>query len=374
MKLRIGAVAVFCFGLLIWAVPASAGGWASVKLDSAPGQVYAGTPVSIGFLVLQHDVTPLTVDRAYLEATNRETGEELNVDAHHDGDVGHFMVDVTFPSAGPWKWKITPEPFEGTSFATLNVLPTSTSANLSPEGFPEPFVHPAAIRIGNCQQDIDDVFPLNDAGSGKASDGKAKSMGDWIGSERTQVVGSSETTIDAKLTDFSAKQYSIVVYKSDNPADGLVACGDIGGPLVGDDLMIGLDPVDNSGDVGIASLHPDGDKTVVTLYTYVLSTDLAPASQTGSSSTMSTVDITIVGGTDGDWHFDPSTITVPAGTTVKWTNKTEVAHTIQSSDINFDDSGPLEPGASFTETFDKPGTFSYSCGPHPWMTGTITVE
>jgi plastocyanin len=373
MRPRILALTALCVGLLAWAVPASAGGWASVKLDSAPGQVYAGAPVTIQFMVKQHDVTPINVDHAYLEATNRETGDALNVDAHQDGEVGHYIVDVTFPSAGPWKWKITPEPFEGTSFATLNVLPASTSPNVGPSGYPEPFVHPAAIRGGSCGTDVDDVFSLNDAGSGKMTDGKAMTPGDWIGSSRDRVVGSSETSIDAKLTDFDAKPYSIVVYKSDNPADGLVACGDIGGPLVGDDLMVGLDPVDNSGDVGIATLHPDGDKIVVTLYTFVLSNDLAPSSQTGSS-TASTVDINIVGRSGGNWQFDPATVTVPAGTTVKWTNKTEIAHTIQSGDINFDDSGPLEPGASFTETFDKPGTFSYSCGPHPWMTGTITVE
>jgi plastocyanin len=371
MKLRISVLAALCFGLLVWAIPVSAGGWAVVHLDAVPSQVVAGSPVKLTFLVKQHDVTPINVDRAYLVATNRETGEQLNVDAQPNGDVGHYKLDVTFPSAGPWKWKITPEPFEGTSFATLNVLPASASANVGPSGFPEPFVHPAVIRIGACGQDIDDAFPLNDAGSGKSTDGKVKTTGDWIGHERDQVVGSSETTIDAKLTDFDVKPYSIVVYKSKNPADGLVACGDIGGPLVGDDLMISLDQVDGSGDVGIATLHGDGDKTIVTLYTFVIGDSLAPAAH---SSEAATVDVNIVGAADGAWQFDPAAITIPAGTTVKWTNQTDIPHTIQSDNIDFDDSGLLAAGASFTETFDKPGTYSYACGPHPWMTGTITVE
>ncbi len=369
MKLRLSALAVLCFGLLIWTIPASAGGWAVVHLDAVPSQVVAGSPVKLTFLVKQHDVTPITVDRAYLEATNRETGQELNVDAHPDGDIGHYVLDVTFPSAGPWKWKITPEPFEGTSFATLNVLPASSSANANPSG--KPFVHPAAVRTGACGSSSDDAFVLNGAGSGTSANGEAKTAEKWIGAEQKQVVGMSETTIDAKLADFDTNPFSIAIYKSENPADGLVACGDIGGPLVGGDLTISLDQVNGSGDVGIARLHADGDKTVVTLYTFVIGDNLAPASH---SSAAATVDINIVGASDGAWQFDPATISIPAGTTVKWTNQTDISHTIQSENIDFDDSGLLDAGASFTETFDKPGTYFYACGPHPWMTGTITVE
>src|SRR4051794_17077668 len=82
MRIRIVALAALCLGMLVWAIPASAGGWAVVHLDAVPSQVFAGTPVKLTFLVKQHDVTPVNVDRAYLEATNRETGEKLNIDAH----------------------------------------------------------------------------------------------------------------------------------------------------------------------------------------------------------------------------------------------------------------------------------------------------
>ena len=87
------------------------------------------------------------------------------------------------------------------------------------------------------------------------------------------------------------------------------------------------------------------------------------------------MDIVLSGaGSSGEMLFDPGTITIPAGTTVRWINETDVAHTIQSGDINFEDSGFIEPGQSFTETFDLAGTYFYTCGPHPWMTGSITVE
>ncbi|MCC2629636.1 MAG: Copper binding protein plastocyanin/azurin family, partial [Thermomicrobiales bacterium] len=40
----------------------------------------------------------------------------------------------------------------------------------------------------------------------------------------------------------------------------------------------------------------------------------------------------------------------------------------------FDDSGLIEPGDSFRQTFDEPGTYRYRCGPHPGMTGVIVVS
>jgi plastocyanin len=32
------------------------------------------------------------------------------------------------------------------------------------------------------------------------------------------------------------------------------------------------------------------------------------------------------------------------------------------------------PIATFTVTFEKPGTYSYLCNVHPWMTGSVTVK
>jgi plastocyanin len=36
-------------------------------------------------------------------------------------------------------------------------------------------------------------------------------------------------------------------------------------------------------------------------------------------------------------------------------------------------SGMLDHGERFSQTFDETGTFRYACDPHGWMTGTITV-
>ena len=66
-------------------------------------------------------------------------------------------------------------------------------------------------------------------------------------------------------------------------------------------------------------------------------------------------------------------ITVPAGTTVEWVNDDPLAHTVVAADSSFD-SGLIEPGKTWRHTFTKPGTFDYSCRPHPFMHGTVVVK
>ncbi len=36
--------------------------------------------------------------------------------------------------------------------------------------------------------------------------------------------------------------------------------------------------------------------------------------------------------------------------------------------------GNMAPGQTFTFTFSTPGTYTYHCQYHPWMTATITVK
>src|SRR6478609_8119360 len=71
--------------------------------------------------------------------------------------------------------------------------------------------------------------------------------------------------------------------------------------------------------------------------------------------------------------FSPSSITVSAGTTVKWTNKDNSAHTVTSNSALFD-SGSLSKGSNFNYTFMTAGTYTYHCTFHSGMTGTIVVQ
>ncbi len=116
------------FGLLTLALlgltsPTRAGGWAVVTLDALPEEPRAGQTLQLGFMVRQHGVEPVDFVQPYLSASNIDNGESIRVDARNEGPVGHFSVDVTFPSAGTWAWQITPEPFQPTNLGQLAVLP-----------------------------------------------------------------------------------------------------------------------------------------------------------------------------------------------------------------------------------------------------------
>lgn len=71
--------------------------------------------------------------------------------------------------------------------------------------------------------------------------------------------------------------------------------------------------------------------------------------------------------------FEANTITIKAGDTVTWTNHDSSPHTVVADDGSFK-SNSLKNDASFSQTFDTAGTFSYHCGIHPSMTGTVIVE
>ncbi len=77
-----------------------------------------------------------------------------------------------------------------------------------------------------------------------------------------------------------------------------------------------------------------------------------------------------------EFSFAPGEVAVPRGTTVVWTNLDSVAHTVTSTEpggVGFD-SGQIEPGGSFSFTFEEPGRYPYTSLPYPSMTGTVVVE
>lgn len=73
--------------------------------------------------------------------------------------------------------------------------------------------------------------------------------------------------------------------------------------------------------------------------------------------------------------FSPDIVVVKIGVnnTVVWTNSDSMPHTVTARDGSFD-SGNMDPGAVFTYTFTKPGTYEYVCLYHAtWMTGKVIV-
>jgi plastocyanin len=73
-----------------------------------------------------------------------------------------------------------------------------------------------------------------------------------------------------------------------------------------------------------------------------------------------------------NYAFNPSTLTIQKGANVTWTNYDSVQHTVISDSGAF--SSPLiSTGDTYTYQFNNTGSFSYHCGIHPYMKGTIVV-
>ena len=94
--------------------------------------------------------------------------------------------------------------------------------------------------------------------------------------------------------------------------------------------------------------------------------------------------------------FDPSSLSVAPGTKVTWTNEDDEPHTVTayadevpegefftSGDLSDEEEARsevsatlIDPGETFSVSFDEPGTYAYFCIPHEdhGMTGEIVVE
>jgi plastocyanin len=73
-----------------------------------------------------------------------------------------------------------------------------------------------------------------------------------------------------------------------------------------------------------------------------------------------------------NFSFTPPTVSVPVGTTVVWTNRDNVPHSVVSTEQKFK-SPVLDTDEQFSQRFDSPGAYKYFCSIHPKMTGRIVV-
>jgi plastocyanin len=74
-----------------------------------------------------------------------------------------------------------------------------------------------------------------------------------------------------------------------------------------------------------------------------------------------------------DFSYQPPRLEVRAGTTVVWSNRGQVIHTVTAEDGSFD-SGEIDSGGQGRITFSRRGTYSYHCTPHPFMKGVVVVK
>ena len=73
-----------------------------------------------------------------------------------------------------------------------------------------------------------------------------------------------------------------------------------------------------------------------------------------------------------NFTFSPAELTVKVGTTVTWTNRDDIPHTVVSAG-KFR-SKALDTDGNFSFTFVAVGDYRYFCSLHPHMTGLIKVE
>jgi plastocyanin len=74
-----------------------------------------------------------------------------------------------------------------------------------------------------------------------------------------------------------------------------------------------------------------------------------------------------------NFKFNPNPLTIGKGTEVTWVNHDDIPHSIVVNALSVR-SKTMDTDATFTYKFDKPGTFFYVCGLHPFMQSKVVVK
>lgn len=92
---------------LLLASTALAGGWANAAMDT-PSDDPGGPnqPITVGFTLLQHGVTPVDWGPTQIVLTNATTGESVTFDARPQGPAGHWVAEISVPADGTWSYQV----------------------------------------------------------------------------------------------------------------------------------------------------------------------------------------------------------------------------------------------------------------------------
>ncbi|HEY2715633.1 MAG TPA: cupredoxin domain-containing protein [Solirubrobacterales bacterium] len=74
-----------------------------------------------------------------------------------------------------------------------------------------------------------------------------------------------------------------------------------------------------------------------------------------------------------NFEYQPTPLTVSAGTTVTFSNASKISHTATENGGGFR-TGVIKPGESASVTFKRAGTYVFHCSIHPFMHGKIVVR
>jgi plastocyanin len=236
----------------------------------------------------------------------------------------------------------------------------ATAQDSTPAADDDSVARPAHIHSGTCDTLGDVVFPLNDVASADAAAMPAAG--------NHEHAAQNESTVDVSLDDLLAAEHAINIHESAENIGTYIACGDIAGTVTDGALEIELRELNGSGYAGKATLADGGDGTTTVTIMLMHGDAATPAaSPEAAASGEAMVEIS-------EFAYGPATVTIPVGGSITWTNLDSAPHTATAQDREILQSGTLQQGESFTQTFDTPGTYEYFCEFHADMSGTIIVE
>jgi hypothetical protein len=149
--------------------------------------------------------------------------------------------------------------------------------------------HPAKIHEGTCEALGRVAYPLTGVGASVDLGRMPIATPAAVNPQLSYQVMISETTILASMETLLSGEHAVMVYDSDEDFQA-VACGNIGGALMGDTLVVGLAEMSVPGHTGFALFRPVGDQTIVT---FLFGHGLSPIS---ASQEMADHDMDAMGG------------------------------------------------------------------------------
>lgn len=92
----------------------------------------------------------------------------------------------------------------------------------------------------------------------------------------------------------------------------------------------------------------------------------------GESATADATASRVSGVSIVNFEYKPTPLTVDAGTTVTFSNRSGTTHTATENGGGFD-TGRIRPGKAASVAFERPGTYVLHCAIHQFMHGKIVV-
>lgn len=142
--------------------------------------------------------------------------------------------------------------------------------------------HPAKIHNGSCEDLKGVAFELNGVGGEVDVAGNPVPKAVAVNEDSAYQVLLSTTAIAAGIEDLLAEPRAVMVYQSDEELTG-IACGNLGGARLGDELAVALGEVNVPGHVGFAVVRQDPANAGETTVTVYIGHALSPVSMGGAT-------------------------------------------------------------------------------------------